>query len=175
MYTHGTTMLLRLSTAYACGFGKRLDRYLALMRAPPDVRMSTGICRVYILYSKSDSSYCSLLSNVLPCGVQRWLTIISFPGITHSSKLKEGLNPNLNCRFEHQHVVDIAQETRSRSPPSGFQHRSTSNGGDRTLVSVQFQHHDARVWKDVLLGRLFEHCPCKAFPPLGGFWCWPGL
>ncbi len=49
------------------------------------------------------------------------------------------------------------------------------NGGDRTLVSVQFQHHDARVWKDVLLGRLFEHCPCKAFPPLGGFWCWPGL
>ena len=111
MYTHGTTMLLRLSTAYACGFGKRLDRYLDLMRAPPDVRMLTGICRVYMLYSKSDSSYCSLLSNVVPRGVQRWLTIISFPGITHSSKLKEGLNPNLNCRFEHQHVVDIAQET----------------------------------------------------------------
>ncbi len=169
MYTHGTTMLLRLSTAYACGFGKRLDRYLDLMRAPPDVRMLTGICRVYMLYSKSDSSYCSLLSNVVPRGVQRWLTIISFPGITHSSKLKEGLNPNLNCRFEHQHVVDIAQETRSRSPPSGFQYRSTSNGGDRTLVSVQFQHHDALVWKDVLLGRLFEHCPCKAFPPSGGF------
>ena len=35
------------------------------------------------------------------------------------------------------------------------------------MVSVQFQHHDARVWKDVLLVSLFEHCPCKAFPPWG--------
>ena len=131
--------------------------------------MLTGISRVYILYSKSDSSYCSLLTNVSQCGVRRWLTIINFPVITHSSKLKEGRNPNLNCRFEHQHVVDIAQETRSRSPPSGFQHRSTSNGGDHTLVSVQFQHHDARVWKDVLLGSLFEYCPCKLSPPRGGF------
>ncbi len=132
-----------LEYGLACGFGKRLDRYFDLICAPPDVRMLTGICRVCILYSKSESSYCSLLSNVSQCGVQSWLTIISFPGITHSSNLKEGLNPNLICRFEHQHVVDIAQETRSRSPPSGFQHRSTSNRGDRTLVSVQFQQHDA--------------------------------
>ena len=60
-----THMVLLYFSTYACGFGKRLDRYLDLMRAPPDVRMLTGICRVYMLYSKSDSSYCSLLSNVV--------------------------------------------------------------------------------------------------------------
>ncbi len=69
MCTHGTTMFLRLSTAYG-RFGKRLDWYLGLMRVPCDVRMLTGIHRMYELYSKSESSYCSLLRNVSQCGVR---------------------------------------------------------------------------------------------------------
>ncbi len=72
---------------------------------------------------------------------ERWLTIISIPGIIYSSKLKVILIRNLDWRFEHQPVVDIAQETRSAPL------RPVSNiGQHRTEKIVPLSLSDFNTW-----------------------------